>query len=58
MRPVHVAILHPAAASDAGPLTRLTAAARASLVSPADGAAAARGGFAVAGTGHHQAKAR
>jgi hypothetical protein len=29
MRPVHVAILHPAAASDAGPLTRLTAAARA-----------------------------
>lgn len=29
MRPVHVAILHPAAASDAGPLTRSTAAARA-----------------------------
>lgn len=36
----------------------LTAAAHASLLSPADGAAAARGGIAVAGTRPHQVKAR
>ena len=36
----------------------VTAAARASLVSPADGAAAARGGFAVAGTGSRPAPPR